>query len=294
MDLKIRKILVCLSFLFLIQVIPGFSLESQLLKSNFSEENYNQVQTVFNKKVETAFYKNDASSSYTEVLSNFIKETILPYLESKESFLDIGAGPGEITNQIAPHFNSSTIVEPNSLHKEKYTAQKCTVHTANFQDVQLKQKYDFVLCAHVLYFIEHNKWAEFLEKLHSCINKNGQGLVVLVAPRGNWHKLRESINPNYSNSALVEKKMDMLNIKCKKTPNHNTFSTADYDEFKRIVYLFTITDCFTSLQDFKKLTEGERNSIFAKIDAFIEDCRTDDGRYEAICEDDCLLFSVRT
>ena len=280
MNLKIKKLLVCFSFLFLLQVIPGVSMENQLLKSNFSEKKYNEV--------EDAFIKSNESSSHIELLLSIFKEAILPHLKSKKSFLDIGAGPGEITNRIASYFTSSTIVEPNPLYKEKYTSQKYTVYTANFQDIQLPQKYDFVLCSNVLYYVEHNKWATFLERLHSCINKGGQGLVILAAPCGKYHEFSKSINPNYSNSALIERDLGKLNIKYRKITKHVSF-TADYKEFKQIFYLFTIDNCFPQ-QAFAKLTESEKKSIFAKFDAFIEGCRTDDGRYKIIWDEDFFVF----
>ena len=75
----------------------------------------------------------------------------MPNLVNKNSFLDIGAGPGNITRQVSSFFNDTFVIEPNSKFRKFYSNEKYLVSPIPFQDFFPKKRFDFCLASHVLY-----------------------------------------------------------------------------------------------------------------------------------------------
>ncbi len=111
----------------------------------------------------------------------------------------------------------------------------------------------------------------------------------MVAPIGKWHTLRSSINPNYSCSAQVEKALRQENIPYEIVPTQSSFKVESYEDFRALVRLFTIDDCYLP-EEYSALTAVEKKAIDDKIDAFIANCEQSDGSYTFIDEDVYIVF----
>ncbi len=253
----------------------------QLLVSNFREIEYGDVENVFIN-----------NTSHKDLLVQFVRSKILPQLVSKKSFLDIGAGPGEITKILTAYFDSTTVVEPNPTYRSDYKRLGFLTHIRNFQDEKLENSFDFILCSHVLYHLDRKDWAFFLNKINQSLSSGGKALVVLVAPRGSWHDLRASICSSYSCSSEAEKVLKKLNIFYRTFPVRSSFKSFRYEDFHRVVSLFTIDDCFLP-KKFIELSRGEKQNIYGKIEEFISTCKKDNGVYELVCEDDFIIIDKK-
>ena len=67
----------------------------------------------------------------TQIFEIFIKN-IESKIQYKNSFLDIGAGPGSLTKQISPYFNETTVIEPNKFYYSKYDTSTWNLITTDF------------------------------------------------------------------------------------------------------------------------------------------------------------------
>ncbi len=251
----------------------------QLLVSNFEESEYGGVEDVFIN-----------NTNHKDLLVRFVRSKIFPQLNSKKTFLDIGAGPGKITKILATYFDSTTVIEPNPVYKSAYEKFGFFAKIGNFQDEGLEKVFDFILCSHVLYHIARKDWAFFLKTIYRSLSPGGRGLVVLVAPRGDWHKLRTSICSRYSSSFEAEKVLKKLKIFHKTFPVRSIFKSFRYEDFRRVVTLFTIDDCFLP-EKFLELSDEKKQIIYKKIEDFILSCKKDSGLYELVCEDDFIVIN---
>lgn len=142
-----------------------------------------------------------ATDEYTKLIP-MLKETVVPALSNTEALLDVGAGPGLITEPLSTHFGEITIIEPDSIYclnaTEKALSQGklVTAFNGSWDDVSLgKRRYDLVVCSHVLYFVETFEWGRFIDKMISYLAPGGRLAVILVARDDNSNAvIRQSLN----------------------------------------------------------------------------------------------------
>ncbi len=115
-----------------------------------------------------------------------VKE-IMKGLLQRRTFLDVGAGSGEITEAIAGYFRKTVLVEPNLRQMEKLGARipgavmiHDTIECARLNVAEV----DLALCSHVLYYVPESKWMQVIEKMFSCLNARGKLVLVLQSPEG--------------------------------------------------------------------------------------------------------------
>jgi SAM-dependent methyltransferase len=250
----------------------------QVLVSNFNESEYESIERVFAN-----------NTGHIDHLVDFVYENLLSQDQPKELFLDIGAGPATITHRLSKFFKSTTIIEPNKAFASIYKDTGFITYNENFQDTVIDGQYDLILCSHVLYHVPHNQWALFLKKLTELIRPGGKGLVSMVFPRGKWHALRSSINSDYSNSDKVEKALKEQDIPYELIPVQSVFRVPNYDDFRALVRLFTIDDCYLP-EIYQALSNSEKELIDHKIENYIATCTQSDGAYEFIDEDVYILI----
>jgi len=112
---------------------------------------------------------------------------VIASLKHRRRFLDIGAGGGDLTIPTSQSFGETTIVEPN----EKQTAflkRRCpqfTIYKGRWETADLGEKrFDFILCSHVLYYIEEGKWLPTIDKMYRHLEPSGCTAIVLQSPIG--------------------------------------------------------------------------------------------------------------
>lgn len=250
----------------------------KLLNSNFCEKEYKNTECNLQH-----------SSEHVELLANFVKKEIIPKI-SYRNFLDIGPGPGFITNLIAKHFASTTIIEPNKEYLPLYKNSNYSIHTNNFENINLKQKYDLILCSHVLYHVEKENWPMFVKKIHNLLENGGKAIIALVAPRGSFHNLCFSINKNYSNSATLFPVFELMKIFYEIEKVSCLYRTNDFEHLHKLISIFAIDDCFTPAE-YKILSKNEKCLIGKKIEEFVGRCKKTSGVYEFFSEEDYLIIS---
>lgn len=112
---------------------------------------------------------------------------IIAGLKKRENFLDIGGGGGDLTIPISQSFGKTAIVEPNEKQAAMFQKRCHGVKVYNdlWEKVDFgKQRFDFILCSHVLYYIEKGKWLSTIEKMHRHLEDGGTIAIVLQSPVG--------------------------------------------------------------------------------------------------------------
>lgn len=112
---------------------------------------------------------------------------IIAGLARREKFLDIGAGGGDLTIPISQSFGRTVIVEPNekqtAIFRQRYP--QVEVYNELWEQVDFgTQRFDLILCSHVLYYIEEGKWLPAVEKMHRHLEENGVVIIILQSPVG--------------------------------------------------------------------------------------------------------------
>lgn len=251
--------------------------QKQILESNFLEEEYKKLDIVF---IENSTQLND--------LVNFIVKKILPNLKLKRSLLDIGAGPGHITATLSKHFSTTTIIEPNEKYHPLYDKNH-EAYKANFQDVMLANKYDLVLCSHMFYYIDPPTREKYMRKLYNLTADDGICLLITVAPRGTWGDLLRSVSSTTLNSFHIEEILKKMCIPYQVTPISSIFQTTDHQSFRDLLHLFAIENGFPQ-KGFEKLEKWQQQLIRQKIDAYADKCKTTNGSYMLVAEDDYIVL----
>jgi SAM-dependent methyltransferase len=142
-----------------------------------------------------------ATDEYTKLIP-VLTETVVPGLSNPNALLDVGAGPGLITEPLATYFEEVTIIEPdpvyclNALEKLLSQSKLVTAFNGTWDDVFLGSRlYDLIVCSHVLYFVEAPKWGHFIEKMISYLAPGGRLAVILVTREDNSNAtIRQYLN----------------------------------------------------------------------------------------------------
>jgi len=102
-------------------------------------------------------------------------------LPLKRQFIDAGAGNGTITQVLVPYFAHTTALEPNlELRQQLQTnCPEITIHPNFIMDADIPSaQADFILCSHVLYYVEQTQWLAHIEKLATWLAP--EGVLVLM------------------------------------------------------------------------------------------------------------------
>ncbi len=112
---------------------------------------------------------------------------IIAGLPHRRNFLDIGAGGGDLTIPISQSFGEATVVEPNEK-QASFLRRRCPhfkVYNNPWGKVNLgSNRYDFILCSHVLYYIQEGHWLTTIEKMYAHLEDGGRIAIVLQSPIG--------------------------------------------------------------------------------------------------------------
>ena len=112
---------------------------------------------------------------------------IIAGLPHRRCFLDIGAGGGGLTIPISQSFNEVTVVEPNQK-QASFLKRRCPhfkIYNDFWEKANLGSKlYNFILCSHVLYYIEDGHWLTTIEKMYAHLEDGGRIAIVLQSPIG--------------------------------------------------------------------------------------------------------------
>jgi hypothetical protein len=137
----------------------------------------------------TAFRVLAASARHPENIQQIVEERILPRLPTRRALLDVGAGSGEVARRLAPHFGSLTLLEPNQNQIAGFKLEKAKVLLEPLERYESSERYEFVVCSHVLYHVPLSEWGGFIDRLLTFVSPGGYCVIVMAAARGPTYAL---------------------------------------------------------------------------------------------------------
>lgn len=115
---------------------------------------------------------------------------------SRMSFLDIGAGYGDITFRIAELVKSTTAVESNPEMAESLRSNNAVrVIEKDFTKLELEEKYDLILASHVFYYFDTEKWSNIAGKMRDALKEEGRMGIILFSDHGGYYDLYSRFSP---------------------------------------------------------------------------------------------------
>ncbi|MFA6600774.1 MAG: class I SAM-dependent methyltransferase [Candidatus Omnitrophota bacterium] len=112
---------------------------------------------------------------------------IVAGLKRRRSFLDVGAGSGEITAAVSESFAETTVVEPNPglVRRLSTLYPNFRIFPEPWGKADLgRDRFDFILCSHVLGYLPERQWLGAVERMVGCLRPGGKLAVVLHSPEG--------------------------------------------------------------------------------------------------------------
>ena len=112
---------------------------------------------------------------------------VIAGIRRRRNFMDIGAGGGDLTIPLSQSFRETTVVEPNKKQADflRRRCPKFNIIESSWEEADLgSNRYDFILCSHVLYYIDSGNWLATLEKIYMHLEEDGILAIVLQSPVG--------------------------------------------------------------------------------------------------------------
>lgn len=137
---------------------------------------YSSQSSEYHHAFQTFLNHTDQKAKAHQWLNGFVER-----LPSRQIFIDVGAGNGLVTSWFTDAFDQTIALEPNaSLRAElKNNCPLAEVFSEGIMEAAIMDSGDFVLCSHVLYYIDGLDWMPTLEKLASMLSPEGTLIVVL-------------------------------------------------------------------------------------------------------------------
>lgn len=108
-------------------------------------------------------------------------ERVVKGLPNRQTFIDAGAGNGELAKTFAGSFDRTIDVEPNTylLNQLRQALPAVEAHDRPIMEAQPTAQGDFVLCSHTLYYIPATEWLAHIERLVTWMAPGGVTVLVL-------------------------------------------------------------------------------------------------------------------
>lgn len=238
----------------------------------------------------TAFRLLATTARHHENIGRVVEERILPRLPERPSLLDVGAGPGTVARRLAPHFGSLTLLEPNPEQLRGFELAGAKVVHGTLENYDTPERYDLVLCSHVLYHVPIPEWGAFVDRLLSFVRPGGFCLIALGAPRGQNYELHRDFTDTVITSAQLLDTLKHKQLPHEVVPVTNGFSAATFEEMHTLCRFFVLEDCYTQEQ-LAALSEDETRRLDEKIRQHAERCRGADGVFRLEQDEDIVILS---
>ncbi|MFC1522661.1 class I SAM-dependent methyltransferase [Elusimicrobiota bacterium] len=161
---------------------------------------------------------------------------------NRETFLDVGAGDGDLTARVAKHFTATTVIEPNKQVREVFEGQGMEFIEGFFENVDLgKRTFDFILCSHVFWLVKRPKQVSFIKKMHSLLSAGGKLAIIMVAPVGQPHDFYKKFFFRYDTTThTILEDLHVMGLSSEVIPVSFNFGTDSFEDFFDILKLFTM------------------------------------------------------
>ena len=208
------------------------------------------------------------SSQHVNLIAGILEQRVLQQ-GSNGSLLDVGAGPGFLTKALAKHFDRVVAVEPNHAMEDFYRGTPYETHFTRFQDFALSEKFDLVMCNHVLYHMPEAEMKVFIEKLMSHVKDGGHLFICLMGAVGQNHDLQARFNPTYVHSGAVKQVLSELGLVYSLETRTNKFSAHSESDYRSLLK-FMILEGALGRSDLEKLSGPARQALEDQIRATLE------------------------
>ena len=146
------------------------------------------------------------------------------------SFLDAGCGNGRLLPEFEKYFKNILLIDPdkNRIQSAKELvdklnlSDKVTCKTLSIESINLSQKFDVILCNHVLQHVHTKKIRSILEKLYEILNENGLLLLTTCNSKKNkGYFVKQYVkNSKLTEEIINEDEFNILTDKKEELPIH--------------------------------------------------------------------------
>lgn len=142
-----------------------------------------------NEKGFSFLVKNTNEYGESGVLTKSLLD-IISSLQSKNNFLDIGSGFGNLTLLLSKQFSETTIIEPNKVYfDEVMKSGKIKGFNKSWEEVILNDGFDFILASHIFYYLDKKEWVNQINRMLDKVCPNGKLIIVLQSEKSKLYKI---------------------------------------------------------------------------------------------------------
>lgn len=206
--------------------------------------------------------------------------------ESKKGkYVDVGAATGDVTSWFMPHFEQTICVEPNT-HFEPSIREHCpgaeiVQQTILETDPAQVDGANFILCSHVLYYIEPEQRLANLQAMSDWLRPGGILLVILQQSTTDCMKMLDHfLDMHFDLPAIADRfatdAAEAFDVSFEKIDSHVTTSTfpVAYQVAEFMLNLLPMSD------------PPRRSDLEAYLN---ENFQTPEGGYRFSCSQDFLI-----
>ncbi|MBZ4333407.1 bifunctional 2-polyprenyl-6-hydroxyphenol methylase/3-demethylubiquinol 3-O-methyltransferase UbiG [Corallococcus sp. AS-1-12] len=237
----------------------------------------------------TAFRLLAASARHPTNIHQIVTERLFPGLPEHPTLLDVGAGAGKVSERLAPLFDSLTLLEPHPEQSAGFHHEKATVIPVPLERYASNDRYDLVVCSHVLYHVPVSEWGGFIDRLLGFVRPGGSCLLVMAAARGPTHAMCREFCDTLHFSEDVAAEVRRKQLPHEAIATMSGFAAKTFEEMYTLCRFLVLEGCYTAAQ-LAALTPDEAERLDARIRAHAERCQQPDGTYRLEQDEDVILI----
>ncbi|NOK15878.1 class I SAM-dependent methyltransferase [Corallococcus carmarthensis] len=237
----------------------------------------------------TAFRLLAASARHPRNIHTIVTERLFPGLPEHPTLLDVGAGAGKVAEQLAPHFDSLTLLEPHPEQSAGFHHEKAKVIPVPLERYDSQDRYDLVVCSHVLYHVPLSEWGGFIDRLLRFVRPGGTCLLVMAAARGPTHAMCREFSDTLHFSEDIVAEVRRKQLPHETIATMSGFAASTFEEMYTLCRFLVLEGCFTSEQ-LAALNPDEWRRLDARIRGHAERCQQPDGTYRLEQDEDVILI----
>ncbi|NOK32929.1 class I SAM-dependent methyltransferase [Corallococcus exercitus] len=237
----------------------------------------------------TAFRLLAASATHPQNIHQIVTERLLPGLPVRPTLLDVGAGAGSVAERLAPLFDSLTLLEPNPEQSARFRHEKAKVLPVSLEGFDSQDRYDLVVCSHVMYHVPVSEWGGFIDRLLGFVRPGGTCLMVMAAARGPTYEMCREFSDTLFFSEHIATELRRKQLPHEPIATMSGFAANTFEEMETLCRFLVLEGCFTADQ-LADLSPDAWRSLDARIRAHAERCRQPDGTYRLAQDEDVILI----
>ena len=143
----------------------------------------------------------------------------------------------------------------------------------------------------MMYYTPQVLWPEFIQKILSILEPEGQALIILEAPQGRFHEdLCFKLNPKGAHSGVLKIVLESLGIPFSSKIIKSMYIEGDRAKFKEMVRMFSFDNCYIR-SDYEQLPSSEKAAHEGILDEFIDaSFNKEEGVYKIQQESEHILL----